>query len=322
MVIELHDLVCLAAAQYLDQVIHAKALAGAVHRAEGHAGGLGAVPGVRRLKAAVAIAAGLVELVAKVIEQGLAPATGDLTQPQHGIEAMLLGPLVLLAAGRSGHHLAQLYHILQAVDHPGVGGQAIPSGPAGFLVVGLHRLGHVQVGHEAHVRFVDTHAEGNGRHHDDPLLAQEAGLVRGPGGCIQAGVVGQCVQSLLAQPGGDVLGFTPGHAVDNAGVADVLVAQEAQQLLAGVVLQGDAIADIGPVEAGDELAGVTQVQTFNDFQPGAGVGRGRQGDARNTGKARVQQAQLQVVGAEIVAPLGYAMGLVDGKQADCRLFQQ
>ena len=122
---------------------------------------------------------------------------------------MLLGPLVLLAAGRGRHHLAQLYHVLQAVDHPGVGGQAVPSGPPGFLVVGLHRLGHVQVGHEAHVRFVYAHAEGDGRHHDDAVLAQEAGLVRGAGGCIQAGVVGQGVQSLLTQPGGDILRFTP-----------------------------------------------------------------------------------------------------------------
>ena len=102
----------------------------------------------------------------------------------------------------------------------------------------------------------------------------------------------------------------------------MLIAQEAQQLLAGVVFQGDAIANIGPVEAGDELAGVTQVQAFNDFQPGAGVGRGRQGDTRNAGKARVQQAQLQVVSAEVVAPLGYAVGLVDGEQADWGLFQQ
>ena len=46
--------------------------------------------------------------------------------------------------------------------------------------------------------------------------------------------------------------FLRALAVDDAGVAVVLVAQEAQQLLARVVLLDDGVADVRPVEAADE----------------------------------------------------------------------
>ena len=85
-----------------------------------------------------------------------------VAQAQHGIQAMLLGAFVFFAALRGRHHLAQFDDILQAVDHPGVGRLAIAPGATGFLVVGLHGLGHIQVRDEAHVRFVDAHAKGDG----------------------------------------------------------------------------------------------------------------------------------------------------------------
>jgi hypothetical protein len=40
----------------------------------------------------------------------------------------------------------------------------------------------------------------------------------------------------------------------------VLVAQELQQLPARLVLLDDAVADVRPVEAGDELLGLGQLQ--------------------------------------------------------------
>jgi hypothetical protein len=75
---------------------------------------------------------------------------------------------------RTVEHLPQRDDVLQAVDQPGVRGQAVAAGAAGLLVVGLDGLRQVEVGDEAHVRLVDAHAEGDGGDDDHALLAQEA----------------------------------------------------------------------------------------------------------------------------------------------------
>jgi hypothetical protein len=49
-------------------------------------------------------------------------------------------------------------------------------------------------------------------------------------------------------------------AIHDAGVARVLALDEAQQLQRGVLLFDDGVADVGPVKAADELAGVLQLQ--------------------------------------------------------------
>jgi hypothetical protein len=54
---------------------------------------------------------------------------------------VLLYALVLLTALGALHHLPQFDHILQAVNHPGIGGCAIAPGAARLLIVGLDGLG-------------------------------------------------------------------------------------------------------------------------------------------------------------------------------------
>ena len=87
-------------------------------------------------------------------------------------------------------HAALVHHVLQAIDHPGVGGQAVAPGTAGFLVVAFDVLGHVQVRDEAHVGLVDAHAEGNRRHHHHAVFAQESVLALLAQAGVQPGVVG------------------------------------------------------------------------------------------------------------------------------------
>jgi hypothetical protein len=53
-------------------------------------------------------------------------------------------------------------------------------------------------------------------------------------------------------------------AVDDAGLALVLVAQQAQQLRARLVLLDDGVADVGPVEAGHEGARALQRRRCDD----------------------------------------------------------
>jgi len=102
----------------------------------------------------------------------------------------------------------------------------------------------------------------------------------------------------------------------------VLAFDEAQQLLRHILFLDDGVADVGPVEAADELACVLQLQAFHDVGAGGGVGGGGQGHARHTGIAFVQHRQGPVLGPEVMAPLAHAVRFVDGKQAQHAAFVQ
>lgn len=112
------------------------------------------------------------------------------------------------------------------------------------------------------------------------------------------------------------------QAVDDARVAGVLVAQEVQQLAPGLVLGRDAVLDVRPVEAGDEVPRVLQLQPRRDL-PVGGLGGGRgQRDARDVGPALVQLGQREIVRPEVVPPLRDAVRLVDREQRDLAPVQQ
>ena len=132
-------------------------------------------------------------------------------------------------------HLPLLHDVGQAVGHPRGGGQAVASGASGLLVVALDALRQVEVRDEPHVGLVDAHAERDGGDHHDAVLAEEARLVGRPHRRRQAGVVRQGGDALLAQCFGRLLHRLPRQAVDDAGVAVVLGADQLEEL-------GDAAA--------------------------------------------------------------------------------
>ena len=190
-----------------------------------------AVVRLGRLQAGVAVAAGLGQLLAEVAQQHAAAALHHLAVAEHGVQAPAARAAVQRVGLALGQHLAQQHHVLQAVAEPGVGGQAVAAGAAGLLVVGLERLRQVEVRHEPHVRLVDAHAEGDGRHHDQAVLAQEALLVHAAHLGAQARVVGQGGDAVVGKERRRLLGAPAREAVDDAGVAGMLALQEAQQLL-------------------------------------------------------------------------------------------
>src|SRR5690606_24995577 len=136
-----------------------------------------------------------------------------------------------------------------------------------------------------------------------------------------AGVVGQGADAVGVEPLGGVLQLAAGQAIDNPRVSGVFLPEKLQELLARVLLLGNAVLDIGPVKAADKLAGLAQGEALDNLGPGAGVGGGRQGNAGDLGKVLVQQAQLQVISPKVMAPLGHAVGFVDGKQRNGRAAQ-
>jgi hypothetical protein len=98
----------------------------------------------------------------------------------------------------------------------------------------------------------------------------------------------------------------------------VLGADQAEDLLARVVLRRDAVADVRPVEAGDEHPAVLEAEALDDVAAGGLVGGGGERHARDVREALVEDGDLEVVGAEVVAPLGDAVGLVDREEAQPR----
>ncbi len=117
-----------------------------------------------------------------------------------------------------------------------------------------------------------------------------------------------------AQPGRGFFDFLARAAVDDAGLAVVLVLQQAQQLALGFVLFDDGVADVRPVEALDEGARVAQRESGDDVLARDRIGGGGQRHARHTGIALGKDRQAQVLLAKIMAPLADAMRFVDGHQ--------
>ena len=166
---------------------------------------------------------------------------------------------------------------------------------------------------EAHVGLVDAHAEGDGRHHHDRLAVLEAHLIRFPLGLVHAGVIGERVIALIAQPGGGFLGLALRQAIDDAALAFVPL-QEFLELRAGIILFRDGVADVGPVETGDEGVFGGNVKVRQNFCARRLVGRRRQRHARRAGKALHHRVEPAIGRAEIVPPLRQAVRLVDGDQ--------
>ena len=323
LVVKLRDLLGNLAAQHVDQVPGAELLPAllvkAVDARQRLARRLGGVPGGGRVQAVVA---GV--LVSRVARRGLfaeigqqphAPAVVRLRQCQQRVELAALAALEFLGRRAVVDHAALVHNVGQAVAHPGVGRQTVAPGAAGFLVVTLDVLRQIEVRDEAHVGLVDAHAERDGGHHHDPVLAQETVLVAPAHRGVEPGVVGQRRDAFRFEPGRGLVDLLARLAIDDAGLALVLVVDEAQQLGARVVFFDDRIAQVWPVEAADEDARVLQLQPRDDVGPRQVVGGGGQRNARHAFVPLVQHVQRQVVFAEIVAPLADAVRLVDREQA-------
>ncbi len=97
----------------------------------------------------------------------------------------------------------------------------------------------------------------------------------------------------------------------------VALAHEREELLGGVALVDHGVADVGPVETGDEAGRLGEPEASAHVVARLGVGGRRAGDDRHVGEQLAQAAQVDVLGTEVVAPLRDAVGLVDGKQGEC-----
>ncbi len=207
--------------------------------------------------------------------------------------------------------------VVDAGQHLTGRGRPVPAGPTDLLGVVLEALGQVVVIDVADVGLVDAHAEGDGGDDDglagvdEPVLGARAQVGR------HACVVGPGREPTFAQSFGDLLGGALERDVDDGG-SDRALAQLGKQGPVALV-GGDGgrqQAQVGAVKGRPDGALGVDVEGATDvLEDRRGRGRGQGQDPLGTKLAR-EHGELEVVGAEVVAPLGDAVGLVDREQGD------
>src|SRR5262249_22141359 len=133
----------------------------------------GDVGGLWRIQAEVALAAGADCGLAEIAAHGGRAAARTI---EHRIELAYLARLhgldrtVDLPTADTAQCPAE---VRAGIEGDPLRGGSIAPGTANLLPVGLDRCGRIGVDDEANVWFVDTHAEGDGRHHHCSLGLQE-----------------------------------------------------------------------------------------------------------------------------------------------------
>src|SRR5690606_34006509 len=136
---------------------------------------------------------------------------------------------------------------------------------------------------ETHIRLVDAHPEGDGGHHDHGLTMLEAFLARLARTLVHAGVIGERLVSLAAEPGGDMPGLALRQAINDTALPTALL-EERRELRAGIVLFFNGIADVRAIKAADERVLAVDLQMRQDLRPRRLVGSSGKGHARNARK--------------------------------------
>ncbi len=150
-----------------------------------------------------------------------------------------------------------------------IGGLAVAPGATDLLMIDVHRRGHAPVEHETHVGLVDAHAEGDGgdhnvegrRHGATKARRIDKGLLDGsPCRIVEAGVIGGCADSGLAEHARDTLGLAAGDAVDNSrrlvrktmAVFGLQLAHFVNQIAVGAQAVIRTKEEFGAIEGADE----------------------------------------------------------------------
>ena len=138
---------------------------------------------------------------------------------------------------------------------------------------------------------------------------------------LHAGVVERRANVVGLEKLGHRLGVLAADAVDDPRLIAVAL-QDFQDLGAGVDPRHDAIDQVGPVEGADQQLGIAQLQLLGDVDADALGGGGGVGVQAGLGKVIPELGQVAVLGAEIVAPMADAVGLVDGEGVNLDLLGQ
>ena len=203
--------------------------------------------------------------------------------------------------------LPQAPHVHAVPEQDGPGALPVPAGAARFLEIGLRALRQARMHHESHVRLVYAHAEGVGAHHHADAPPFPGFLALRTHFPAQAGMVGRGADPVFLQESGHLLAAAAVAHVHDPGSRDA--AADVQQLPRLVLAAAYDIGEVGPLEAAPEQQPLPEAELVHDVLRHLRRGRGREGDHGRIHEL-AQRADLQVIRAEVIAPLRDAVRLV------------
>ena len=155
---------------------------------------------------------------------------------------------------------------------------------------------------EAHVGFVDTHAERDSGDDDVDALHEEVVLRLGSRGSVEACVIGGGLNVVSLKHLGQFLYFFPGETIDDTALAAVLP-DELYYLAVGIVVAQFLpylIIEVGAVKGAFKFHSVGDAEHLLDVGAHFVGSRSREGDDRRTAQRVHGLANVAVFGAEVV----------------------
>ena len=170
----------------------------------------------------------------------------------------------------------------------------VTTGAAGLLMVTFERIAHGVVDDEAHVRLVNAHTEGNGRHNHINFLHQEFVLILRPGLGVQTCVVRKGLDAVDIEFLGEFLNLLAAKAVDYAGFSRIL-ADIFDDVLLRIDLVANLIEEIGAVEGRLEDGGVLDAEVLHNVALDLRGRSRREGDRmrRYSGRKSCPHSEMQ-----------------------------
>ena len=161
-----------------------------------------------------------------------------------------------------------------------------------------------------HVRFVDPHAECDGRDNRVQLIVDQRLLVPLAVRVGHAGMIGARAEPQLIQQRADFFHPVPGDGIHDSGLAPEPLHHGTDLIQAGQTLL-DVIGQIGTMEIAHQQGGIGHIQGSQNIA--AHLFRGRRGETmqRHAGKTLLQHSQLPVFGPEVMSPLADTVRFVD-----------
>ncbi len=243
----------------------------------------------------------------------LGAGRGEDAADQRGVDGLELGER-RIAAGEKETLDALVF---QAIQQDGRGGSAVPSGAAGFLVVGFEGVGKFKVVDEADIGLIDTEPEGFGGDHDLVLAAHELPLNLLALASLHPAVVVAYGDAAFREVLKELVGGANAGGVDDAGPGLVFEHGSDARELGLVVDRGrDGEKEIVPLRTEiDErgIVGMERLQDLVDDFPGRGSGKSEHGWVA---ERLARFADVEECGAEVVTPLRDAVSLIHDQERD------
>src|SRR6266404_9588780 len=258
---------------------------------------------------------------AKVEANDALSALSGIYEFSYAVKA-LLASLLLHRFRNLAYEIFLPDEINTSPEKEAIGGKAVAAGAACFLVVLLNALRESEMNDGAHGGLVDSQAERHRADQDAHFVGHPLFLVFAAGAAFHLAVVADGGDAVLFE---EIDGFSHasdgGRVDDDAAVRDLPHGAEKQFVLRSGVGLADDVAEVPTAESSDVFVGIPEAELFDDVAANALCGAGGEGGNGAVGKNLAQAAELAVFGAEFMAPLGNAMGFVDGEKGNGEALQ-